>query len=147
MNEYKNTQIGYLLIVALGAATLLIGYLNVVTRFNPGTLLILAFMTLFLALFATLTTHVNGQVVDIQFGIGLMRRRFPLQDVEEYQIVTNPWYYGWGIHLIPGGWIYNVSGWEAVELQMKGGRKYRIGTNDPQGLMNAIETSLKSVKS
>src|ERR1044072_5135943 len=108
MNEYKHTQIGYLLIVALGAATLLIGYLNVVTRFNPGTLLILAFMTLFLALFATLTTHVNGQVVDIQFGIGLMRRRFPLQDVEEYRIVTNPWYYGWGSPVIPGWSVYNI---------------------------------------
>ncbi len=35
MKEYKNTQIGYLLIVALGAATLLIGYLNIVTRFQP----------------------------------------------------------------------------------------------------------------
>ena len=146
MHEYKHTQIGYLLIVALGAATLLIGYLNLVTRFNPGTLLLLVIMIFCLALFATLTTHVNGQAVDLQFGIGLIRRRFPLQNVEEYRIVTNPWYYGWGIHLIPGGWIYNVSGWEAIELQMKGGGKYRIGTNDPHGLLKAIEDSIKSVK-
>jgi hypothetical protein len=55
-------------------------------------------------------------------------------------MVKNPWYYGWGIHLIPGGWLYNVSGWEAVELQMKNGNKYRIGTDDPQGLMDAIRT-------
>ncbi len=48
---------------------------------------------------------------------------------------------------MPGGWVFNVSGWEAVELQMKNGGKYRIGTNDPQGLLNAIEISLKSVKS
>ena len=146
MKEYKNTQIGYLLIVALGAATLLIGYLNIVTRFNPGTLLLLIFMILCLALFATLTTHVNGQAVDIRFGIGLIRRRFPLQDVDGYRIVTNPWYYGWGIHLMPGGWVFNVSGWEAVELHMKDGGKYRIGTNDPQALMKAIEASLKPVK-
>ncbi len=147
MKEYKNTQIGYLLIAALGAATLLIGYLNIVTRFNPGTLLLLIFMILCLALFATLTTRVNDQAVDIRFGIGLICRRFPLQDIEEYRVVTNPWYYGWGVHLIPGGWIYNVSGWEAVELQMKGGGKYRIGTNDSQGLMKAIAASLKTVKS
>jgi hypothetical protein len=147
MNEYKHTQIGYLLIVALGAATLLIGYLNVVTRFNPGTLLLLGLMIFFLALFATLTTRVNQQTLNIRFGIGLIRKRFALQDVEEYRLVKNPWYYAWGIHAIPGGWIFNVSGWDAVELRMKSGGRYRIGTNDPQGLMNAIAISLKSLTS
>jgi hypothetical protein len=147
MNEYKHTQIGYLLIAALGAATLFVGYLNLVTRFNPGTLLILGLMILFLTLFATLTTYVNQQAVNIRFGIGLIRKRFALEDVDEYRIVKNPWYYAWGIHAIPGGWIFNVSGWDAIELHMKNGRRYRIGTNDPQGLMNAIETSRKPVKS
>ena len=147
MNEYKHTQVGYLLIAALGTATLLIGYLMLVTRFNPGTLLVLGLMIFFLALFATLTTRVNRQDLNIRFGIGLIQKRFVLQDVEEYRVVKNPWYYAWGIHAIPGGWIFNVSGWDAVELRMKSGGRYRIGTNDPQGLMNAIETSLRSVKS
>ena len=142
MKEYKHTQIGYLLIVALGAAILLIGRLNVITRFNPGTILLLAFMILCLALFATLTVQVNGQAVNIQFGIGLIRKQFALGDVRACRVVKNPWYYGWGIHLIPDGWLFNVSGWEAVELQMKNGRKYRIGTDDARGLMDAIETCL-----
>lgn len=40
--------------------------------------------------------------------------------------------------MIPGGWIFNVSGWESVELQMKNGRKYRIGTDDAQALLDAV---------
>jgi hypothetical protein len=147
MNEYKHTQVGYLLIAALGGATLLVGYLNVVTRFNPGALLILGLMIFFLTVFATLTTYVNQQAVKIRFGIGLIRKRFALQDVEEYRVVKNPWYYAWGIHAIPNGWIFNVSGWDAVELRMKNGGRYRIGTNDPHGLLNAIDLSIKSVKS
>jgi hypothetical protein len=138
VKEYEHTQIGYLLIAALGAAVLMTGYLIVVTDLNAGAILLLAFMILCLALFGTLTVKVNAWAITIQFGIGVIRKQFALQDIQTYRTVRNPWYYGWGIHLIPGGWIYNVSGWEAVELQMKNGRKYRIGTDDTQGLMDAV---------
>ena len=138
MKEYKHTQIGYLVITALGAAVLMIVNLTVVTNFNPTAILLLAFMLLCLILFATLTVEVNAQAINIQFGIGVIRKRFALQEVQNYRAVKNPWYYGWGIHAIPGGWLFNVSGWEAVELQMKNGRKYRIGTDDAQALMDAV---------
>jgi hypothetical protein len=142
MKEYKHTQIGYLLIIALGAATLLIGNLSLRTT-NPGAIVLLAFMILCIGLFATLTVQVNVQAINIRFGIGVIRKRFALKDVQTYRAVKSPWYYGWGIHLIPGGWLFNVSGWDAVELQMKNGSKYRIGTNDVQGLVNAIGISVQ----
>jgi hypothetical protein len=144
MKEYKRTQIGYLLIIALGAATLLIGYLSVRTT-NPGAILLLAFMLLCLILFATLTVEVNDRAINIRFGMGVIRKSFLLQDVQAYRAVKNPWYYGWGIHLIPDGWLFNVSGWEAVELQMKNGRRYRIGTDDARGLMDAMATYVQKV--
>jgi hypothetical protein len=140
MKEYKHTQIGFLLIIALGAAALMIGNLILATNFSIMAILLLAFMLLCLLLFATLTVEVNAQEINIQFGIGVIRKRFALKDVQNYRTVKNPWYYGWGIHLIPNGWLYNVSGWEAIELQMKNGHKYRIGTDDPQGFMDAIRT-------
>ena len=142
MKEYKHTQIGYLLIIVLCAAIVMIGNLTVVTRFNPGAVLLLALMILCLGLFATLTVEVDDQAIKIQFGIGAIRKSLSLKDVEAYRIVKNPWYYGWGIHLVPGGWLFNVSGVDAVELQMKSGRKYRIGTDDAQALFNAIGTKL-----
>ena len=142
MTKYKHTQIGYLLIIALGAATLLIGRLTVIARFNPGAILLLVLIILCLALFATMTVQVSDQIINLQVGIGIIRTRFALQDVQAYRVVKNPWYYGWGIHVIPGGWVFNVSGWEAVELQMKNGRKYRIGTDDPQGLIEAVRSNL-----
>jgi hypothetical protein len=145
MNTYKHTQIGYLLIVALGAAVVIIGNLAVVTKFNLGTLLLLAFMILCLLAFATLTVRVNDQAITIRFGIGLIRRSFLLQDIQAYHAVKNPWYYAWGIHAIPGGWIFNVSGWEAVELQMKNGKNYRIGTDDTQGFAHALESHVQKM--
>jgi hypothetical protein len=142
MNTYKHTQIGYLLVVALGTATLMIANLAVVTKFNPGAILLLVFMILCLVVFASLTVQVNDQAITIRFGIGLIRKSLRLQDIQAYRAVKNPWYYGWGIHIIPGGWIFNVSGTESIELQMKNGKKYRIGTDDVQGLANAVKAFL-----
>ena len=143
MKKYKHTQIGYLLIAALGAAVLMIGNLVLATNFNTSAILLLTFMILCLVLFATLTVQVNAQEINLHFGIGVIRKRFALKDVQTYRVVKNPWYYGWGIHLIPGGWLYNVSGWEALELQMKDGRKYRIGTDDTRGLIDAIRAYIQ----
>jgi len=53
--------------------------------------------------------------------------------------VRNQWWWGWGIRLIPGGWLYNVSGLDAVELKMKNGRIFRIGTDEAQRLAEFIQ--------
>jgi hypothetical protein len=39
-------------------------------------------------------------------------------------------------------WIYNVSGFDAVELRMTDGRMYRIGTDEPHELEAAIRQML-----
>ena len=70
---------------------------------------------------------------------GLIRKRFPIGDIHGARIVQNKWYYGWGIRLTPHGWLFNVSGFDAVELELKNKRKFRIGTDDPQELLMAIQ--------
>src|SRR5512145_1798393 len=144
MDKYKHTQIGYVLIIAFSAAILLIvNLMFTAADVNLVPIFVLGFMNLCLALFATLTVEVNEQALNLRFGVGVIRKQFMLQDIEAYRAVKNPWYYGWGIHVIPRGWIFNVSGWEAVELQMKNGRKYRIGSDDAAGLVNALKTRLQ----
>jgi len=54
------------------------------------------------------------------------------------QIVRNPWYYGSGIHLTPYGWLYNISGFDTVQITMSGGKSFKIGTDEPVGLEKAI---------
>lgn len=47
---------------------------------------------------------------------------------------------GAGLHwTIWHGWLWNVAGAEAVEIFLTGGGRVTIGTNDPQGLLEAIE--------
>jgi hypothetical protein len=38
----------------------------------------------------------------------------------------------------PKMWIYNVSGFDAVEIKMKDGKTYRIGTDEPEKLEQTI---------
>ena len=62
-----------------------------------------------------------------------------MSDIRDAKAVKNRWYYGWGIRLSPHGWLFNVSGFDAVELEMANGVKYRIGTDEPDKLLAAIE--------
>jgi hypothetical protein len=100
---------------------------------------VFAALAVCLVLFASLTVKVDSRDVSLSFGIGIIRKKFPVSGIDSAGIVRNPWYYGWGIRKTPDGWLYNVSGMIAVELRMNSGERYRIGTNDPSGLLNAIE--------
>jgi hypothetical protein len=52
--------------------------------------------------------------------------------------VRNPWYYGWGIHFIPGGMLYNAAGLSAIELRLTNGRCLRIGSGEAEVLSAAL---------
>jgi len=107
--------------------------------FGAFFIAVFAALALCLLLFAALTVEVDGRDVSLCFGIGVIRKKFPVNGIGSVGIVRNPWYYGWGIRKTPDGWLYNVSGLIALEFRMKNGEKYRIGTDDPLGLLNAIK--------
>lgn len=144
MNKhYHHTQTGYLLIVILGAALLFVVGLILASGFNWVALAVLVILAACLGLFATLIVEIDGEALTLRFGPGLIHKQFRLADITTCRVVKNPWYYGWGIHLTPAGWLYNVSGFWAVELQLRNGRTYRIGTDDPEGLAEAIQGANK----
>ncbi|HBI33644.1 MAG TPA: hypothetical protein DEA43_03435 [Candidatus Moranbacteria bacterium] len=43
----------------------------------------------------------------------------------------------------PRMWIYNISGFDAVEIKMKNGKLYRVGTDEPEKLEQVILQSIK----
>jgi hypothetical protein len=43
----------------------------------------------------------------------------------------------------PGFRLYNVSGLDAVELRLKSNAVRRIGTDDPQGLANVLQSQAR----
>ena len=142
MKEYKHTQVGYVHVILYSAVTLFMGYLTIVSGSEPYALVGLIVILTLLAQFSTLTVRVGEGVITVQFGVGVIRKRIQLSDVESCAQVKNPWYYGWGIRYTPRGWLYNISGFSAIELTMKNGKMCRIGTDDPEGFAQALYETL-----
>ena len=140
--QYEHTQIGYFLVTVYSIVVLFLGYLNIMTNFHPLTLIGLIIVLIVLGIFARLTVAVDDQMIKIQFGLSIIRKSFSLQEIETYRVVRNPWYYGWGIRFTPRGWLFNVSGFSAIELRMKNGKLYRIGTDDPDNFAAALDETL-----
>jgi hypothetical protein len=91
--------------------------------------------------FKSLTVEVSEQELRWYFGPGFWSYRLPLDQVETVAVVRNHWWNGFGIRMRPGFRLYNVSGLDAVELRLKSNEVRRIGTDDPQGLAQALKAA------
>ncbi len=149
MERYKHTQIGYLMIVITLVVLVFFAWLQITARAEPPSVdsgtnfaitAIMALILFVLASFGTLTVAIDDQFLKLYFGWGIFRKKFPLAEIVSVRKVRNHWYYGWGIRLWfwPKMWIFNVSGFDAVELTMKSGKIYRIGTDEPGALEDAL---------
>lgn len=135
---YRHTQVGWAVIVAMDLTIVLIIVLLALTEFSWTPVIVAIILGLATFLFAFLTVEIDEEFLTIRFGPGLIRKTIPLRLIVGYQPVRNRWYHGWGIRKVPDGWMYNVSGLNAVELRLQDGSAFRVGTDDPQGLMAAI---------
>ncbi|HIF31422.1 MAG TPA: hypothetical protein EYQ75_07080 [Planctomycetaceae bacterium] len=146
MSDYEHTQPGTLLRIVLGLFVLALGvtaiiFLSGVSR-EAGIifLLVAALLAFVLLVFHSLTVQVNRNEISLRFGIGIVKKSFSSAEIKTVEQVRNRWFYGWGIKLTPEGWLYSVSGLDAVQIVMQDGRKTRIGTDEPEKLLAAIES-------
>ena len=143
--HYKHTQIGNLVIAILVIMIIHFTYIANLTSYELSLIIILAIVAFILISFSSLTVQVTTTKIKIKFGWGIFRKTFLLKDIASVKQVKNKWYYGWGIRYWsrPKMWIFNVSGFDAIELRMKNKKIYRIGTNEPQSLEYAIKQGLR----
>lgn len=92
--------------------------------------------------FSEFTVEVRSDQLVWFFRSGILQKRLALADIKQAKPVRNRWWYGWGIHLTPKGWLYNVSGFCAVEILTKAGHRYRLGTDVPEELAAEIVSRL-----
>jgi hypothetical protein len=143
--RYEHTQVGYLIIGAIVAAMVLIGIILANTGMNWIAVGVLVVLAVALVLFPSLTVVIWEEELEVRFGPGTIRKRLKLNEIESCQAVKNPWYYGWGIRLTPHGVLFRVSGLHAVEIKLRTGKKYLIGTDVPQELEQAIKQATNSL--
>jgi hypothetical protein len=56
------------------------------------------------------------------------------------------WWYGWGIHLTPYGWLYNVSGFDAVAITLRDGKNSPLAVMILMGSRQEFETQFASIR-
>lgn len=153
---YKHAQIGYLMLVVtlVVAAFFVQAYLMALAEppsvdSGPNLLItvLMASIVFVLTSFSALTVSVDQNYLRLKFGWGIFKKKFPLAKIASVRTVRNHWYCGWGIRMWfwPYMWIYNVSGFDAVEISLKSGRVYRIGTDEPKELEAALKTKIGSI--
>lgn len=92
--------------------------------------------------FSSLTIEVNDRELSSWFGPGVWHKRVPLGDIAGAERTTSSLIEGWGIHITTRGMLYNVAGRDAVEVRLATGRPFRLGTDDPDGLVAALRAHL-----
>ena len=93
-------------------------------------------------LFSGLRTQVNSSHLKLSFGLGVIQKTIPRSKIFQAEAVRNSWWYGWGIRFTPHGWMWNISGLSAIQITYLNGKTFRIGTDDPDGLLIALSPCL-----
>ncbi len=146
--RYEHTQIGYLIIFVLSVATVFVAITGIAAPSDRGVLVTDGIIELILLIcaivFSRLTIKIDEETLLACFGIGLICKKVPLSEIVRCESIRIRWWYGWGIHLTPYGWLYNVSGLDAVAITLRDGRKFALGTNDPNGFTSAVRRSINT---
>jgi len=85
-----------------------------------------------------LTVVVDARSVTASFGWGWPSRTIDRAEIERAAQVRNSWWHGWGIRKVSRGWMYNIAGRDAIELRLRSGRVFRVGTDQPGDLLAAV---------
>jgi hypothetical protein len=145
VTRYEHTQIGQVIIWSLVPIILVAsGGLIGSSSHHPEPPMVVSIILLgCLVLFYKLRITIEDETLCASFGPGIIRKRVRLAEIVGCKPIRIRWWYGWGIHLTPYGWLYNVSGFEAVVITLRDGKRFALGTDDPHGLTAAIRGTIR----
>ena len=142
IKRYEHTQFGYFITIAIVAAMVAIGIIMADMGINWIAATVLVVLAVIVVLLHRLMVIIDEEELVVQFGPGVIRKRFKLNEIESCQVVKIPWYYGWGIRATPQGMVFRVSGFHAVKVKLTTGKEFLIGTDVPQELEEAIRQAI-----
>lgn len=141
-NEYRHTQVGWVLVVAaLAAVAIPVAFVVQTGAIGQAALIGLPILFI-LGNLSTLTVWVEDDEIGVKFGIGIYQRRIDARTVHFARLAERPMMRGLGIRMISGGWRYAVGGSDVVELDLGGGRRVQIGSDEPEELRTAIASRI-----
>lgn len=135
---YEHTQVGRSLILGLGAIILFMAVMAVSSAELRVLFIAAAGVAVTLVLMWKLTVRVDGNTLRASFGPGLIHKEVPLAEIKSAEPIRTGWSAGVGIHYTRRGWLYNVAAGDAVAIQLRSGKQFCVGTDQPTELVDAI---------
>ncbi len=145
VRSYYRSETGWVMLGTMGAALLVSTAVALAAFAAARALYAFAFPPLFLLVilnFYRLAVSADAGGVTARLGVGLISRTVRLGDIASAEVVREPWYGGWGLRWTGNGWFWTVGSLDAVALNLKDGREFLIGTDDPQALLAAVNARL-----
>ncbi len=145
----KYTQFGtFCLVIFVPILLILIIRLFMIgISFDPESiglqaLILIIFACLFT--FYKLTIFIDEKNVSFKFGIDWFGKSYQFSEIESCEAVKNPILAGIGIRWLGNGWLYNVSGFKAIELTFRNKKSIvRIGTDKPEEITQVIQEKIR----
>jgi hypothetical protein len=93
---------------------------------------------------SSLTIAVRDGQLSWWFGPGIVKKTVPLSTIISAEPTTTSIINGWGIHFTGRGWLYNVAGRRAVLVTQQDGKRFLVGTDEPDLLARVIMTGARN---
>ncbi len=136
--DYDHTQTSplFLLLAAIGIGFFVGGSQADGQKLSLALFSIGAVWFLLALSFRQLICRDEGDHLRISFGpLPIFRRKLLYARLEKVEVSRSRLLDGWGIHLCTrGGWVWNLWGFDCVDIDFTGGKKLRLGTDDPESL-------------
>jgi hypothetical protein len=100
--------------------------------------MVLAVFVICAYMFSSLTIQVTSRALHWCFGPGMFRKELALTDIRSVEVTRTRLLEGWGVHKTSRGWLYNVSGFDALLITVHDGKTILLGTDEPEVLRAAI---------
>jgi hypothetical protein len=142
--RYEHTQRGTVVQVALLIAAVGCFALAQILPTPPFVVpMALVVLVTFAYMFSSLTIQVTERALHWCFGPGMFRKQVSLADIKAVEITRTRFLEGWGIHKTARGWLYNVSGFDAVFITLHSGKSILLGTDEPDRLRSALLRAIR----
>jgi len=145
---YEHTQAGWPMRLAFlaGALTFVVmSFLQDLRQSGFAQLAMLGGASLMVVagwLWSSLTVRIADDALQLRFGPGFPRKAVSLADIAAAEVTRTNFWEGWGVHRTRRGWLYNVSGFDAVLVRRHDGKSFLVGTDEPRRLKAALERAL-----
>ena len=139
MKTYQHTQPAITIIRAMTGMILIFAIASIFVHQVLISVIVIAIITW---LFRSLTVEISDTELTWYFGSGFPLKRVPLNEVISAEAVQTTVWDGWGIHYTRQGWLYNVSGRDAVAIKLRNGKQFCLGTDEPEELAKQLTPRL-----